>query len=92
LGCALTATSANIAGEEPITDPDAVRDRFGDHLRWIVDDGVLQGGEPSTVVAWEPVPDSAGASSAAGRIVVLRPGAFVSAATAAPAGSSAPHR
>jgi L-threonylcarbamoyladenylate synthase len=51
LGFALTATSANLAGEEPIVDPS----RLGGLLRGedaaIWDAGILPGGPPSTLVA-----------------------------------------
>jgi L-threonylcarbamoyladenylate synthase len=47
----LTATSANLSGQPPILDPaDLCRELAG----WdamVIDDGVLPGGEPSTVVA-----------------------------------------
>lgn len=71
VGMALTATSANVAGEPPITRPADLGPRLGDALHWIVDGGELPGGAPSTVVAWSATP-----GSSAGRLEVLRPGAF----------------
>jgi tRNA A37 threonylcarbamoyladenosine synthetase subunit TsaC/SUA5/YrdC len=65
LGGALTATSANPAGELPMLDPAAVAawfDRAGIDGR-VIDGGVLPGGPPSTLVAWRD-----------GGPVVLRPG------------------
>ena len=71
LGHALTATSANLAGEPPVLDPaelDAILGPAGPagHLAAIVDGGVLPGGPPSTLVAWD----------ADGTPRVLRRGAF----------------
>jgi L-threonylcarbamoyladenylate synthase len=65
LGGALTATSANPAGELPMLDPVAVAawfDRAGIDGR-VIDGGVLPGGPPSTLVAWRD-----------GGPFVLRPG------------------
>jgi tRNA threonylcarbamoyl adenosine modification protein (Sua5/YciO/YrdC/YwlC family) len=86
LGFPLTATSANLAGEEPITRPALLRERFGRALSFIVDAGDLPGGPPSTVVAWSavagPMARSAAhgvavaSAAAAGGPEVLRPGAF----------------
>ena len=54
LGIGLTATSANLAGTEPILDPAALEALVvggdGDAMVRIVDDGVLAGGPPSTLV------------------------------------------
>lgn len=74
LGLALTATSANLSGEEPITRPETLRDRFRDGLSFVVDEGDLAGGLPSTVVTWSRSPVAAGG---AGGPEVLRSGAFV---------------
>ncbi|HUP24629.1 MAG TPA: L-threonylcarbamoyladenylate synthase [Thermoanaerobaculia bacterium] len=76
LGIALTATSANLSGEQPITSVDSLRHQLGGALSWIVDDGLLPGGEPSTVVAWSPATVPSGAQAEAGRMEVLRHGAF----------------
>jgi L-threonylcarbamoyladenylate synthase len=73
LGHGLTATSANRAGEPPLTDPGEVAIWLetgletgpADATAMIVDDGILPGGLPSTVVAI----DGAGP-------VVLRAGSF----------------
>jgi L-threonylcarbamoyladenylate synthase len=55
LGHGLTATSANRAGEPPLTDPVEVavwlETGLADGTAMIVDDGILPGGMPSTVVA-----------------------------------------
>ena len=54
LGIGLTATSANLAGAEPILDPAALEALVvggdGDAMVRIVDDGFLAGGPPSTLV------------------------------------------
>jgi L-threonylcarbamoyladenylate synthase len=65
LGDPLTATSANPSGEPPCRDPEAAAALLAGHLSGLVDDGVLPGGPPSTIVAWE-----------GGGWRVLRPGAF----------------
>jgi L-threonylcarbamoyladenylate synthase len=68
LGHALTATSANRSGGEPIVDPAeaaALLAALPDDLAMVVDGGILPGGAPSTLVAIvESVP------------VVLRSGRF----------------
>ena len=51
LGRPLTATSANRTGEEPILDPAALPALLAGERAAIVDDGVLPGGPPSTLVA-----------------------------------------
>lgn len=66
---AWTGTSANASGEPPILDPRRLApllDRSPRPTRWI-DDGVLPGGPPSTLVAWDETNDE---------LRVLRPGAF----------------
>jgi L-threonylcarbamoyladenylate synthase len=65
LGHALTATSANTEGEPPILDPDALGALLDGAEAVIVDDGVLPGGPPSTLVEWTGV-----------GLRVLRAGAF----------------
>lgn len=66
LGHALTATSANLAGEPPVLDPADLDAILNGHRAAIVDGGVLPGGPPSTLVAWD----------ADGTPRVLRQGAF----------------
>lgn len=62
----LTATSANLAGEPPITDPQDLANLLGDADRLIVIGGErLPGGEASTLVRWRPE-----------GFVELRPGRF----------------
>jgi L-threonylcarbamoyladenylate synthase len=50
LGCPLTATSANPTGETPVCDPARLRELLTGWRGVIVDDGVLVGGAPSTIV------------------------------------------
>jgi L-threonylcarbamoyladenylate synthase len=47
----LTATSANISGRPPLLDPDELSRQLAGWDALVIDDGVLPGGEPSTVVA-----------------------------------------
>jgi L-threonylcarbamoyladenylate synthase len=81
LGCGLTATSANASGEPPLTDPAQVAALLVDWRSVIVDDGVLPGGPPSTLVAWEE-----------GRWRVLRPGAIAATQLALSTDASSPER
>ena len=53
LGHGLTATSANRSGGEPLLDPAAVADLLAGEDSAVVDDGILPGGPPSTLVAIE---------------------------------------
>jgi L-threonylcarbamoyladenylate synthase len=53
LGTPLTATSANLGGEPSIVDPDAVALLLAGTDGVLLDDGVLRGGPPSTLAAWE---------------------------------------
>lgn len=46
----LTATSANLSGEPPTSDPDEVATAFGARLDVLVDAGRTAGGPPSTIV------------------------------------------
>jgi len=65
VGFGLTATSANRSGAAPVVDPaelDALLDR---RRALVIDDGVLPGGPPSTLVRWED-----------GKLHVLRAGAY----------------
>lgn len=61
----LTATSANRTGEPPLLDPAATAELLANGANRVVDDGILPGGAPSTLVRW----DSAG-------LRVLRSGRF----------------
>lgn len=65
LGSALTATSANRSGEPPIHDPAELLDILGGVPAAIVDDGPLPPALPSTIVELR-----------AGRLYILRSGAF----------------
>jgi L-threonylcarbamoyladenylate synthase len=49
----LTATSANRAGEPPLLDPEAAAAMLAIVGGCVVDDGLLAGGAPSTLVRWE---------------------------------------
>lgn len=49
-GVPLTATSANISGQPPTSDPDEVLQRLGNRIDVLVDAGVTPGGPPSTIV------------------------------------------
>jgi L-threonylcarbamoyladenylate synthase len=46
----LTATSANLSGEEPTVDPDVVAASLGDRIAALLDAGEAPGGRPSTIV------------------------------------------
>ena len=61
----LTATSANLSGRPPVSDPERLAEIFAERPSLIVDDGLLAGGDPSTVVRLET-----------GSVTLLRPGAF----------------
>lgn len=65
LGFALTATSANLAGAEPIVDPAGLDGLLAGEDAAIWDAGILPGGPPSTLV--EPSPEG---------WKILREGAF----------------
>jgi len=68
LGTGLTATSANLSGGPALADPADVRRLLrASPGSVLVDDGVLQGGKPSTLIG---VRD--------GKVEVLRPGRIVS--------------
>jgi L-threonylcarbamoyladenylate synthase len=53
LGYGLTATSANLSGGEPILDPAGAAALLAGEDAMVVDDGVLPGAPPSTLVAIE---------------------------------------
>jgi len=65
LGFAVTATSANRSGESPVVDPAALGPILAGREAIAIDDGVLPGGAPSTLVEWRD-----------GQLRVLRHGAF----------------
>lgn len=50
-GRPITATSANPSGQPALADPAQVRAVFGVKVKVILEDGILPGGAPSTVVA-----------------------------------------
>ena len=75
LGTALTATSANASGAAPILDPEEVASLLAGEDARVVDDGVLPGGPPSTLVALE-----------ADGFRILRPGPVPAARVAAALG------
>jgi L-threonylcarbamoyladenylate synthase len=49
----LTATSANRSGGEPLLDPAATAELLASCVARVIDDGILPGGEPATLVRWE---------------------------------------
>jgi L-threonylcarbamoyladenylate synthase len=49
-GRLLTATSANVSGEPPSNDPDAIARALGDRVDLLLDAGHTPGGAPSTIV------------------------------------------
>jgi len=53
LGHGLTATSANLSGDEPLLDPAQVAELLAGEDAAVVDGGRLSGGPPSTIVAIE---------------------------------------
>lgn len=50
LGHPLVTTSANLSGEEPVQDPQAIEDELGHQLELVVDGGIRMG-DPSTVIS-----------------------------------------
>jgi L-threonylcarbamoyladenylate synthase len=46
----VTATSANISGAPPTSDPDIVENTLGGRLDYLLDTGLTPGGPPSTIV------------------------------------------
>jgi L-threonylcarbamoyladenylate synthase len=46
----ITATSANLSGEPPTSDPDEVERTLGDRIDLLIDTGRTRGGAPSTIV------------------------------------------
>jgi L-threonylcarbamoyladenylate synthase len=67
-GTLLTATSANVSGQPPTDDPDAVAAAIGGAIDILLDAGTTPGGPPSTII---DVPDVAG-----GELRLIRPGAL----------------
>ncbi len=49
-GVALTATSANLAGSEPLLELERLDELVGDERVVVIDEGRLEGGPPSTLV------------------------------------------
>jgi L-threonylcarbamoyladenylate synthase len=49
-GGPLTATSANLSGQPPTSDPDVVCQTLGERIDLLVDAGISPGGLPSTIV------------------------------------------
>ena len=67
----LTATSANVSGQEPLLDcVEAAESLRGAEESIVGVDGVCEGGPPSTLIAWHTVWDSPESSS----IEVIREG------------------
>jgi tRNA threonylcarbamoyl adenosine modification protein (Sua5/YciO/YrdC/YwlC family) len=50
LGRPIVSTSANVAGQAPCADPEAIRSAFGDELALIVDGGAPQAASASTII------------------------------------------
>jgi L-threonylcarbamoyladenylate synthase len=46
----VTATSANVSGEPPTSEPDQVERTLGDRIDVLIDTGPTRGGAPSTIV------------------------------------------
>lgn len=65
LGRTLTSTSANLSGHEPVSDPEMLREILGNEPNLIIDDGLLPGGQPSTIIKLE-----------SDAIAILRTGAY----------------
>nr|MBF0221089.1 threonylcarbamoyl-AMP synthase [Desulfobulbaceae bacterium] len=51
-GIPITATSANLSGENPASSPSEVRQQFGEQLDMIIDGGMTRGGCGSTIVGF----------------------------------------
>lgn len=49
-GMPLTATSANVSGASPTSNPDEVERTLGDRIDLLIDAGLTPGGPPSTIV------------------------------------------
>ncbi len=52
-GRPITATSANLSGEKPATEPSAVEKAFGTGIDYLLDGGMTLGGASSTLVGCE---------------------------------------
>ncbi len=49
-GSAITASSANISGEQPLNNAESVRDLWGDKVAYVLDGGITPGNKPSTII------------------------------------------
>jgi L-threonylcarbamoyladenylate synthase len=79
LGHPITATSANLAGHAPAATLTAARGSLGDKIKVFLEGGTLQGGAPSTIVAFDEAGVRilrAGAISESAIAAVLLPGAL----------------
>ena len=65
LGRPLTSTSANLSGDKPVSNPEMLKPILKNRPSLIIDDGILPGGSPSTIVRIET-----------DGVVVLRQGAY----------------
>lgn len=65
VGRPITATSANLSGGQPATEPAAVEKVFGKGIDYLLNGGETKGGAPSTLVGCKD-----------GRLVLLRAGAL----------------
>ncbi len=50
LSCLLLTTSANRSGLPSAPDPDFIADEFSHEIDWLIEDGVMNGSLPSTVI------------------------------------------
>ena len=65
LGRPLASTSANLSGDKPVSNPEMLKPILRNRPSLIIDDGILPGGSPSTIVRIET-----------DGVVVLRQGAY----------------
>jgi L-threonylcarbamoyladenylate synthase len=65
LGRPLASTSANLSGDKPVSNPEMLKPILRNRPSLIIDDGILPGGSPSTIVKIET-----------DGVVVLRQGAY----------------
>ncbi|HNX74487.1 MAG TPA: L-threonylcarbamoyladenylate synthase [Candidatus Rifleibacterium sp.] len=56
LPCRILTTSANRSGDPSDNNPDLIAAEFSDEIDWLIDDGILPPGLPSTVVDFSRVP------------------------------------
>ena len=52
----LLTTSANRSGAPSDIDPDVIEDEFSNEVDWLIDDGILPSGVPSTVADFTSYP------------------------------------